>query len=170
MTNALDSFRCCKDDDIETFLRQKAFDFIDKSLCSVYLILDEDKFDEGLLVVDAFFTLSHKSLISNGISKTKIQRISGGFKHAEALHFVLIGQLGKHIYRQKDGEYNSANISSAEILDFAFDIIKASSNLIPCRFVLIECSKNEKVQKVYTDYGFQLLQEDDPHDQFFKAL
>lgn len=104
LVGALDSFRCCKDNDIEIFLRSKAFRFLDCGWCSIYLIVDEQKFDAGTICVEGYFTLSHKSLISDGISKSKVKKVTGGFKEASSMHFVLIGQLGKHIEYTEDGE------------------------------------------------------------------
>ena len=85
--DALDHFRCCKDNDIETFLRKNAFEFINRGWCSVYLIVDEAAFDAGEIKVDAYFTLSHKSLIPENVSKSKIKSASGD-KDSKSLHFV----------------------------------------------------------------------------------
>lgn len=135
-------------------MRQKAIQYIQRNWCAVYLIVDEQKFDSGRIKVDAYFTLSHKTLIPSTASKTTIKNASG-FKESESVHFVLIGQLGKHIEQMEDGKVCGTDISSREILDDAFEIVKASSALIPCRCVLVECSDNEKVHKVYTDYKFK---------------
>ena len=167
--DALDSFRCCKDDDIEQFLRIRACQFLERGWCSVYLILDEDAFNKGKLKIDAYFTLSHKALIPETVSKNKLKD-AAGFKDAGSVHFVLIGQLGKYIEQLEDGSISSSSITSEEILDDAFEVILASSNLIPCRCVLVECNENEKVQKVYTDYGFSPFQYDGGHYQFYKHI
>lgn len=169
LSDALDSFRCCKDEDIETFLRQKAFTFLERGWCSVYLIVDEAAFDKGEIKVEAYFTLSHKCLLSGGISKERVKNVSG-FKNSESIHFVLIGQLGKYIEKTDDEIFNCADITSKEILDYAFEIIQASSNLIPCRCALVECGDNPKVHKVYTDYGFSEFQFDGEHYQFYKRI
>ncbi len=169
MSDALDKFRCCKDDDIETFLRQKAVSFLERGWCSVYLILDEAAFDEGEIQVEAYFTLSHKSLIPGNASKRSVQTVSG-FKDSGSIHFVLIGQLGKHMEKNAAEEIVCSGITSGEILDYAFEIIRDSSSLIPCRCVLVECSEEPKVQKVYTDYGFSLFQFDGGHYQFYKRI
>lgn len=169
LSDALDSFRCCLDEDIENFLRQKAIQYIERNWCSVYLIVDEKEFDNGRIKIDAYFTLSHKTLIPSVASKTSIKNASG-FKESESVHFVLIGQLGKYIERLENGEIRTSDISSREILDDAFEIIRASSALIPCRCVLVECSDNEKVHKVYTDYQFKKFQFDGEHHQFYKQI
>ena len=157
------------DEDIENFLRQKAIQYIQRNWCAVYLIVDEQEFDSGRIKVDAYFTLSHKTLIPSAASKTTVKNASG-FKEAESVHFVLIGQLGKHIEQLENGELRAPDISSHEILDDAFEIIRASSALIPCRCVLVECSDNKKVHKVYTDYQFKKFQFDGEHHQFYKQI
>lgn len=178
LSDALDSFRCYQDGDIENFLRKKAFEYLDHGWCSVYLLLDEEKFDEGQIKIDAYFTLSHKSLKmpeecdetgKQKISKSTIRKLTGGFSVAETIQFVLIGQLGKYKSETVDGKI-IADITSGEILDEAFEIIRASNELIPCRCVLVECSEEPKVHKAYIDYGFKLFQFDGKHYQFYKRI
>lgn len=169
LADALDSFRCCLDEDIENFLREKAIQYVERKWCAVYLLVDEQEFDSGRIQVHAYFTLSHKTLIPSKASKTSIKKVSG-FKESETVHFVLIGQLGKHIEKMDNQEICGADISSREILDKAFEIVRASNELIPCRCVLVECSGNEKVQKVYTDYQFSKFQFDGEHHQFYKQI
>lgn len=169
LTDALDSFRCCLDLDIENFLRKKAIDFLQRNWCAVYLLVDEEEFEQGHIKIDAYFTLSHKTLIPTAATKTRIKDASG-FKDAQSVHFVLIGQLGKYIEQSNGGQLVSAAITSTEILDKAFEVIRASSALIPCRCVLVECSNNEKIHKVYQDYQFKFFQDDGEHHQFYRQL
>lgn len=165
MREALQAFRCCLDGDIETFLWNKAIPFLERGLCAVYLLLDESAFENGKVKIDAYFTLSHKSLIPEDVSKTKV-RNAAGRKDAKSIHFVLIGQLGKYIADAGDGSRNQADISAKEILDCAFEVIRASSSLIPCRCALVECSGEPKLHKLYTEYGFVEFQYDGEHYQF----
>lgn len=167
---ALNSFSCSQDLDIETFLHTKAIDYLNRNWCSVYLILDELLFLKGELKIEAYFTLSHKTLIVNeNMSKTKIQKIVG-FKTAKSLQFVLIGHLGKNIAKKVNGTHIRSDIKGKEILDYAFEVIYASNDLIPCRCVLVECSDDEKVKSVYENYGFKFFQNDGIHNQYYKAL
>lgn len=170
VSDALDSFRCALDKDIENFLRFRAISYIERGWCAVYLMIDEQEFDEGRIKIEAYFTLSHKPLIPpEDLPKSKIKDASG-FKDSESIHFVLIGQLGKRIDQLKDGRYDSSVISSHNILDDAFSITEKSSALIPCRCALVECSDNEKVHKVYQDYGFKFFQFDGDHYQFYRRI
>ena len=165
---ALDSFRCYRDDDIETFLRQKALNFLDRGWCSIYLLVDEELFDKGSINILGYFTLSHKSLIPEGASKSTIKKASG-MSGSESIHFVLIGQLGRYLERKPDGSI-IAGISGKELLDRAFEVIHAASELIPCRCVLVECSDNKKVHQFYLDNRFSKFQHDGEHLQFYKRI
>lgn len=169
LSDALDNFRCYKDEDIETFLRYRTFEYLERNWCTIYLILSEEAFEQGELEIEAYFTLSHKMLFPSGASKRKIQSASG-FKDAESIHFVLIGHLGKHIEKTESGIDNCAVITSREILDYAFEIMEAASNLITCRCALVECNDHPKVHKIYTDYGFTYFQHDGDHHQFYKRI
>lgn len=159
-------FRCEQDKDIETFLHEKAMDFEERRLCSVYLILDEDSLDSGKLKIEAYFTLSHKTLAVdlNSMSKTNIKKY-GGFVTAKTLHFVLIGQLGKHVTKSE-----RSSVTGAYILDLAFEIIQEASDLIPCKYVLVECGDEQKVQKFYQDNAFKFFQNDGEHNQYCKKI
>ena len=162
------SFTCAKDEDIEIFLRYKARDYLKRKWCSVYLLLNEEKFSSGQLHVEAYFTLSQKSLVAEKISRAKATKY-GGLPTAKTLNFVLIGQLGKRI-EKIDKMYISSEITSKEILDNAFDVIRIASELIPNKFVMVECSDESKVKKIYTDYKFYFFQKDGTHNQFCKKI
>ena len=168
--SALLDFKCSLDLDIETFLHTNALKFLERGWCSVYLIVNEDLFLKGQLKIEAYFTLSHKTLcVTDNMSKSKIKEIDG-FKNAESLHFVLIGHLGKYAFRNTNATYDCSEITGKEILDYAFDVIYSSSDLIPCRCVLVECSDEEKVRNLYKNYGFKFFQNDNRHNQYYKVL
>ncbi len=164
LSEALCSFRCCLDEDIESFLNDKAMRYVDRNWCAVYLIMDEERFLAGKVEIEAYFTLSHKALVPTNASKTR-QREAAGWKDPGVIHFVLIGQLGKYM----DGQ-RSAGLSAGKILNYAFEVIRASSSLIPCRCALVECGESAKVHNLYLDYGFSFFQNDGEHHQFIKRV
>lgn len=169
--DALLSFRCVQDQDIEDFLHNKAIDFLSRGWCSVYILFNKDAFAANLLVIEAYFTLSHKSLVSDPetMSLNAIKQY-GGFKTAKTLNFVLIGQLGKWVVGSEKEGYVRSSVSSKEILDKAFEVIQSASELIPCRYTMVECSDNPKVIKAYADYGFKFFQKDGEHNQYCKLI
>ena len=158
-------FKCDKDDDIEKFLHKKAVSHIERGICNVYLILDEEKFEHNIIEIIAYFTLSHRSLeFHSNVSKSKIRDVAG-FKDKASTPVVLIGQLGKYINGEKKAE-----ISIKEMLEYVFEIIKASSELIPCRVALVECSELIHKLGIYENVGFKLLQQDNEFYQYNKTI
>lgn len=158
-------FKCDKDEDIETFLHDKAIDHIERGTCNVFLILDEEKFDNNIIKIIAYFTLSHRSIeFHEGVSNTKVRAVAG-FKGKTSTAVVLIGQIGKYM----SGELNSF-ISIDEILDYAFEVIRASSELIPCRAALVECSETIHNLQIYEKAGFKFLQQDREFYQYYKII
>lgn len=134
------------------------------------MILNNEKFLKKELMIEAYFTLSIKSLHSdlNTMSKTSIKKITGK-KTADILNFVLIGQLGKRVEAIGD-RYVGSEVSGNEVLDHALDTICVLDEMIPCKAVLVECSDNEKVRHFYENYGFSFFQNDGTHNQYIKIL
>ena len=123
------AFRSSLDDDIQSFIHEKAIYFERRGWSSVYLLFNEEYFTRGKLKLEAFFTLSHKALsVSDEVSKSMKKVIFKGISPNDTLvHFVLIGHLGKHL----SDDYVS-EITSREIIDAAFEIIGRSNELITC--------------------------------------
>ena len=90
LIDALNCFRCSRDTDIEMFLRKRAVEFLRRGWCSVYLILDEDAFDNGELKIIAYFTLSNKvlDLPYGELSKSKVKEVEFIEAITKGLEFV----------------------------------------------------------------------------------
>lgn len=170
LIRALKLFKCFKDPDIEDFLHNKAIDFLDRNICRIYLILNEDDFNAGKLKIEAFFTLSFRSLsFEPEVSKTTIRKITG-FKNRKTTEFVLIGQLGKYIERYSDNEIVKSEITVSSILDYAFEVVLSVNEWIPCNTVLVECSEAIHNKGIYQNEGFSLLQIDNGFYQYYKRI
>ena len=71
-------FKCKPDLDIESFLHNKSLEFETSQKCRVYLILSEEQFLKGSIKIEAYFTISLRSIIfSEDVSKGQIKRIAG---------------------------------------------------------------------------------------------
>jgi hypothetical protein len=161
------AFNCDLDEDIQEFIRNKAFTFQERGWSSVYLMFNEEKFINGQFFIEAYFTLSHKAMLLNDtVSKTQRKKIFSGLTlpAVSCAHFVLIGHLGKNI----GGGYRS-EITSEEILDSAFEVILKSKELITFDCVLVECKNIKGLLKIYENYGFKYLQ-DDGLTQLFRKI
>lgn len=173
LAGALSAYRCTYDDDIESFLQTKAITYENRGWCSTYLLVNEYKLaKQGDLFVDGYFTLSNKVLhLSETVSGSRRKKLFNGLKKDDDhMHFILIGQLGKHIFRE-DGHTSEFGMTSAtKMLDKAFEIIYQVKERITCNCVLVECRDEPKIRKIYEDYGFSELQRDDTLIQYFKIL
>ena len=140
----------CMDQDVEMFLKNKAFDFERRNKSRTYLILDD--IYRSLL---GYFTLSLKALPFNAnVSKNTIKAIDGFSKDISAVGIVLIGQFGKDSKLAK-------NIDGGQLFDICLDMVYQVQKMIGGRFVLLECRDIGKVVSFYKKYGFQSLQYDE---------
>ncbi len=166
LEGAFSLFRCCRDREIEAFLKNKAIEYYKRGFCSVYLLFDEAKLNEGIYKLEGYFTLSHKSLLFQPTTaKTKRKKVQGGIKAtAKTAHFVLIGQLCKYV-----DETDSSCLTIKDILECVYEVVRTSNDLIPCNCVLVECKKHPKLNNIYESHGFTYLQSDTLEQYFIKV-
>lgn len=156
--------------DVQDFLNNKAIDFELRGWATTYLLFNSDDFDNGILNIEGYFSLTHKAvLFAEDVSGSKRVKLAGT-KHAESQSFVLIGQLGKYLEKADDGREIASELTSKELLDDAVSIIAKSSEYIVCRNIIIECKPIAKIQEIYRDYGFTELQFDgELHTMYLKT-
>ncbi len=171
LIEALASFRCCRDPDVQTFLNTKAIDFEKRGWASTYLLLNEEKMAKSQLLVEGYFSLTHKAVKFNSeVSKSKRSQITGD-KLSSDHSFVLIGQLGKRIVDLGDEKYDESDLTASELLGDALTIIEKSSEYIICRNVILECKPIDKVKNIYVQNGFVELQydeQDNLHTMYYR--
>ena len=151
----------CMDKDVETFLKQKAFDFERRNKSRTYLIINDD-----CGVILGYYTLSLKALPFNGsVSKNIVKNIDGFSKDGKAIGMVLIGQFGKDMLLAK-------NIDGRKLFNICMETTYAAQKIIGGRFVLLECRDIEKVTSFYKRFSFNFLQYDsqDNYMQMVKRL
>lgn len=170
LLSALSDFKCCLDNDIESFLHNKAYDFTLRKWSSTYLIVDADDFEQGRLKIEGYYTLSHKSVYgTENISKNRLRAINGG-KDADSIQFILIGQIGKFYDVDDDGEYISSALSLEDILKATFTTIQTAIELIPSRYALVECNDTIMRKGLYEKYGFSYLRKSGDLHQYIRKL
>jgi hypothetical protein len=144
----------CRDMDVESFLKNKAFELEKRHKSRTYLLLDNAKYLDGEIVLLAYFTLSLKSLeFRDTLSKTKIRAVDGFSKEVKGVAIALIGQFGK----DKD---KAESVPGEKLLAICMDALYQVHTLIGGRYVLIECRDIGKVTEFYRCNGFELLQTD----------
>lgn len=161
LVEALRCFKCYKDPDVQGFLNNDAIEFEKRGLATTYLLLSREAFGNNQIKIEGYFSLTHKAVIfAKEVSRTARQKLTGK-KDATSRSFVLIGQLGKYICKNKDGSISCSSLSAKEILDDALTIIQNASDYIICRNVIVECKPIDKVKNIYQTYGFTDLQFDE---------
>lgn len=169
LVEALKLFKCYRDTDVQDFLNNKAIDFEVRGWATTYLLLNGDDFDNGILNIEGYFSVTHKAVIFDEDVSGSTRNKLTGTKRAESQSFVLIGKLGKYMNKIDEENIVSSKLTSQELLDDAMSIVSKSSDYIICRNVIIECKDIDKVRQIYRDYGFSELQFDgDLHTMYLK--
>lgn len=149
----------CRDKDVESFLKEKAFDFEKRNKSRTYLIFENFQ-------LMAYFSLSLDAIVfDESISKTTIKKIDGFSNKVKAVGLVLIGQLGKN-------EAIDNKITGKEILDICLHYISIVKDTVGSRYVMLECQDIPKIIDFYKANGFEFLKSDntDKYQQMIRKL
>jgi predicted GNAT family N-acyltransferase len=139
------TFSCKINSDLTNFIRSTATNFENRQIARAFVLLNNDESE-----VVGYFTISMKSLSTNGMSKTSIKKIDGVSNSRVCIHSFLIGQLG---ISDNYAKYKLGTL----LLDDAFLKIEMAHDLVAGRYVLVDAVNHEKVIKFYKEAGFALL-------------
>lgn len=137
--------------DVERFLKHSSIEFTKKNQSVTYLVFSVA---DGKLL--GYFTLALKPLtvrgetVSNTV-KRKLLRVSELDKKSDTytMSAYLIAQLGKN-YSENDGKM----ITGAELLELAWDKIKATQYMFGGMITFLEAENEEKLLSFYRDNRF----------------
>lgn len=147
----LSEFSCPMNPDVERFLKHSSIEFTKKNQSVTYLVFSVA---DGKLL--GYFTLALKPLtvrgetVSNTVKK-KLLRISELDKKSDTytMSAYLIAQLGKN-YSENDGKM----ITGAELLELAWDKIKATQYMFGGMVTFLEAENAEKLLSFYRNNRF----------------
>ena len=147
----LSEFSCPMNPDVERFLKYSSIEFAKKNQSVTYLVFSVA---DGKLL--GYFTLALKPLtvrgetVSNTV-KRKLLRISELDKKSDTytMSAYLIAQLGKN-YSENDGKM----ITGAELLELAWDKIKATQYMFGGMVTFLEAENEEKLLSFYRNNRF----------------
>ncbi len=147
----LSEFSCPMNPDVERFLKYSSIEFTKKNQSVTYLVFSVA---DGRLL--GYFTLALKPLtvrgetVSNTV-KRKLLRISELDKKSDTytMSAYLIAQLGKN-YSENDGKM----ITGAELLELAWDKIKATQYMFGGMVTFLEAENEEKLLSFYRNNRF----------------
>ena len=143
-SSLLDTFNCEINSDLTNFIHSIAHDFETRQIARTFVLVNNKNGVVG------YFTISMKSLSTNGMSKTSIKKIDGISNSRVCIHSFLIGQLG---ISDNYAEYKLGTL----LLDDAFSKIERAHDLVAGRYILVDAINHEKVLSFYTENGFALL-------------
>lgn len=160
LSNILNSFYCDKDEDIQLFFREKSVNFERLSKARTYLVCDENQMLEEDFSIDnlkiyGYIALALKVLTVPEDTSNRVRKELDGLSakiHGERLSdfpCYLIGQLSKN------SNLGDNNITGAELLQLACDVIAASVEAVGGRYIMIECKDNIKLTDFYSKNGFK---------------
>ena len=141
----LDTFNCEINSDLTNFIHSTAIDFEERQIARTFVLVSTN---ENKIV--GYFTISMKSLSTNGMSKTSIKKIDGVSNSRVCIHSFLIGQLG---ISDNYAEYKLGTL----LLDDAFSKIEMAHDLVAGRYILVDAINHKKVINFYKESGFALL-------------
>ena len=147
----LSEFSCPMNHDVERFLKYSSIEFTKKNQSVTYLVFSVA---DGKLL--GYFTLALKPLtvrgetVSNTV-KRKLLRVSELDKKSDTytMSAYLIAQLGKN-YSENDGKM----ITGAELLELAWDKIKATQYMFGGMVTFLEAENEEKLLSFYRNNRF----------------
>ena len=160
LRNDLISFCCGKNEEIETFIRDKAIEFAKRKLSITYLVEDEN--DGSIL---GYFTLTHKSIVVDAanLSKTSEKKLARySRKDAKTGNYMasafLLAQFGKN-YAVDDGN----RISGSELLSLADAVLIDIQYRIGGGIIYLDCEDHDKIISFYSGQNFKRF--DDRFDE-----
>ena len=159
VTEAISRFSCSKDNDIESFLQEKAALFDRKGKSKTHFILSQEALKAGIVDIAAYFSLAIALLrIPEGTSATQIKRLDGlyskrGGEQITEIPSFLIGQLAKN------DSYSDA-IPGTLVLECALSVISSAEEMVGGRVVYLECRDVSKVIGFYEKNGFKVFRRD----------
>lgn len=151
----LADFSCPLNEDVEDFVRHKAYDFERVGMSRTYLVFAQDR-DE--LHLCGIYSLSPGVIdIDPSISKKKRKQVFGTtYPVGKVLKTYLIGQLSKNF---KDG--NDHYISGELLLELAFERIRENNKVVPSTVIHIDCKDIPQLRSFYERFGFTYFKTND---------
>ncbi|MBR5970606.1 MAG: hypothetical protein IK016_09725 [Lachnospiraceae bacterium] len=159
----LAAFRCKKDSDIESFLRNRAIEFERIAKSRTYLVCDLEEIKNKRFFILGYFALSLKVLVLPDDMSVRGRKELDGFsgkiygQKIREIPCYLIGQLSRNDDATKE------DLSGKGLIDLALSVIQMSVAAVGGRCVLVECHNEETLESFYKRNGFRRIM-DEPDD------
>ncbi len=157
---------CNNDNDIETFLKERAITFEKLGKSRTFLIFDEDEEDFKIL---AYFTLALQVLkIPDNLYNRTIENLDGFNAKIRGeviteLPTILIGQIGKNdTYKDE--------ISGDDLMQYCLNIILEGQSRVGGRIIMLECKDIKVLTDLYEKFGFTKVDKDYEEDELIQYI
>jgi hypothetical protein len=153
LKDALLQFKCERDEDLQSFLHNKAIPFDIKDKTRTYLILDDDEFYKHKnIVIHGYFSLAMKVLtVPDDLSNNQRKKLDGKYSNIEnGISAFLIGQLGK-------SDLHKDKLNGRQMILAAMNIIKEAQDRVGGRVVYLECLNKPGLIRFYESNGFSVF-------------
>ena len=154
--SVLASYSCPLNQDVESFVRDKAVDFARQGIAQTHLVFRTFG-DESYLV--GFFALANKVLVVREaeVSKSLFKRTRRFGLYDESSHSVsiavpLVAQLGKNY-----AEGHDLLISGNDLLEVACSTVSAIQRDLSGRLLYLECEDSPALVSFYESNGFKRI-------------
>jgi len=166
LSNEIAKFHCSRNTDVEKFLHTRSIAFEQAGKSRSFLVVTEESLQQHSASIDivGYFALALKHLIlGDDISKTRRKKLNGLFiPENNVVVGYLIGQIAKN-------DLFKDNVTGRQLLRYALDLIEIAKRSVGGRFVIVECTTEQKLLKYYAENGFELLKID-PEDQMAQLV
>ncbi|WLR52014.1 hypothetical protein LC040_03625 [Bacillus tianshenii] len=142
----LQSFKCEKNKDVESFLHTKSINNEKRSFTRTSLVIDED--DDNII---GYFTLVIKPFNLESNVSGSLRKILTSNKKAEVFNSVLIAQLGR-------ADKYRGIISGEQVLKLALENCLLINELSALRIVTVEYDGHPFLNDFYLRNEFKILQ------------
>ena len=146
-------------DDVESFLKEKAFDMENTGQSVTYLILNDACYREDKFIIDGYFTLAIKAFeFRDGLSRNARRRLTG--KSDDFVPAFLIGQLARSAAAPRG--------FGKDMLMQAIAHIRQAIQIVGGRLIYLDCK--DKLVPYYESNGFKLLQKQNDLNQMYLVV
>lgn len=147
--NVLADFSCPLNDDVENFVRFKAYDFERVGMCRTYLVYTYDESETAVMC--GMYSLTPGTIeLDKELTQGMKKRLLGTtYPIGNNIKSYLIGQLSKNY---KDG--HDKLITGEILLELAFERIRQNNVILPSTVVHIDCKDVPQLKRFYEKYGF----------------
>ena len=151
LVRTISEFSCCRNPDVERFLKKNAIEFAKKSQSVTYLVFSVEA--KELL---GYFTLALKPLtvigemVSNTMKK-KLLRVSELDEKSDTytMSAYLIAQIGKNYTNGRNSK-----ITGKELVELAWTVIEDAQYMLGGMVTFLEAENEEKLLSFYRDNHF----------------